>query len=314
MNIVNKPFITTGFHISIDPDQKAEGYCVYRLSVGTKYLIQKGKALFQSAQTIATLIERGCRLKNIPESDPYYKLVSYIDRFRINKGYVTVLADSTSKSHFEILKFEQEQLIKAQKDKKNCLNNSFDAYVPQWINEIEAQKFYQWKGLAQEDAARKRESRKKVLDKVFDITYYNATDKDNRGVFKLVFGEKYYIGRAKLLREGVQRLKKLIKSRLTGETSSGEADYLRAIVAHINASKAKVATCILIKECATIHDLVREEQIALDLAKNDPNCLNIGFHAKPIHNEKDDTLEEYLKTRIIKTKGGRFVKVGVKKK
>lgn len=296
-----EPYITPRFHIKVPMEPKTVGYCLYRLSVGSKYFIQKGKSLVQSAENIATIIERGVRLKNIPDTDPYFKLVNYIGKNRVTKAEVDVWADSANLTQLEILKYEQGKLDEAQND-TDCLNNGFDAYLPKWIDEGEAQKFLQWRGISREEMARKREGRKKILGDLFDIVYYNAADRKKRGVYKLFFGEKYYIGRGKALWNRIYIHKCDIKKRLAGLKETTDLDYMRNVIAHVKETGLKVATCFLIKECVTVDDLVNEEQKAFDLAKNDPNCLNVGFVAKRIHNEIDDT-PDTAKPKILAKKG-----------
>lgn len=299
------PVITKNYHIEVPLDEYYSGYCVYMVKFGVskkpKFYIQKCKQLLQSAQSMASAIERGDRLKNVPETDMFFKIIDYVSKKRVTKAKIEVLGGE-GLSQFELLKLEQEMLDKYIKD-PNCLNNNNTAYIPMWIYEIESQKFLQWKGISKEAAMIKVESRRKKND-IFDIDFYNAADKNKRGVYKLFFTSgKYYIGRSKLLYIRIANHKKEIRKRLTGVKEMVENDYMKNIIQEIRSTGLKIATCYLIKECESVNDLIRYEQEQLDMAKHDPNCLNVGFIAKRTPLEVDDTVEDTRKrpfTRLNK--------------
>lgn len=293
MNRKNEPFITTKYHLEVPIHEYYSGYCVYLVKVGTKFYINKGKALLQSAQHLATSIERGIRLKNLSKGDMYFNFVEYVSKNRVTKGRVIVLGGE-GLSEFELLKLEQETLDKYKGD-DNCLNDSFVSYVPQWMNEVEVQRFLQWKGISKDDLYR-RTAHPRDTENNFTIAFHNESDKKKRGVYKLYFGQdKYYVGRAKLLSIRMSIHRKEIIKRVLGFKEVIENDFLKKVIEEVNSQKLKVATCYLLKECNSVDDLINSEQIELDKAKDDPNCLNMGFVAKRVWGEADDTVEDSLK-------------------
>jgi hypothetical protein len=311
-NHKNTPAITEKFHIEVPLNEYYSGYCVYKAWFGTKYFIGKGKALLQSVQGMAVVIERGLRLRNHDETNMHYHVIAHIIKNSLSRGRVEVIGGEDL-SEFELLKLEQEEINRHIND-PNCLNNNFDAYVPKWISEIEAQKFLQWKGISKDDLNQRAKVRKK--DDLFYIEYFAPEDKDKRGVYKLHFGEgRYYIGRAKILYNRTLSHQREIKKRLAGFTKMGEKDLYLKVIKFISKNKIKSAVCELLKECVTVDELIREEQRYLDIAKADKLCLNMGFVSKRTPNEIDDTVEEARKnTPIVVFKNGKRHFISRKKK
>lgn len=310
-NYKHTPAVTYKYHIEVPIHEYYSGYCVYKASFGDKYFIGKGKALLQSAQAMALIIERALRLRNHDETSLHYHVITHIIRNSVQRGFVEVIGGE-GLSEFELLKLEQEELNKCIDDPL-CLNNNFDAYIPKWIKESEAQKFLQWKGISAEE--RIERARKKTKDSLFDIEYFDPSDKDKRGVYKLYFGQEfYYVGRGKLIYTRMLFHKKEIKKRLSGYTQMTDKDLYVKVIKCINDLNLKVATCRLVKECITVDELVQEEQKELDISKTDKYCLNLGFVSKKIPHEFDDTVEDSRKKPIVITKNGKRIFISPHKK
>lgn len=147
----------------------------------------------------------------------------------------------------------------------------------------------------------------KVRDFVF--VYTNGCE-TKRGVYKIKFGSKFYIGRAKYIET---RMKSHWRE-ITNFFSSGKyapESYYSKICEHLKEEQmAYYFEVDLLEECYTVQDLLIAEQKWLDKYKDNPKCLNVGFKAKKPHNEIDETPEEMKerKTNLgVVTRGGRLI-------
>jgi hypothetical protein len=93
---------------------------------------------------MAVLIERGLRTGITHEADMYYHVIRYISKNRVTRGYAEMIFDGDNVPESELLKHEQELLTRHRND-PDCLNNSFDAYIPKWIPVEQINIFNKWK-------------------------------------------------------------------------------------------------------------------------------------------------------------------------
>jgi hypothetical protein len=107
---------------------------------------------------MAVYIERALRTGVNDNTSLYYHIVAYVKRARIIKATVEVLVkDSFVDREAEMLIMEQT-LLDAHRDDPNCLNNTFDAYIPKWIPAAQVEIFTKWK---QEYEANKKKRNKR---------------------------------------------------------------------------------------------------------------------------------------------------------
>lgn len=142
---LTEPKVTDKFPIEVPTHKYYSNYAVYKIWVGKYFMVWKGKSFLQSAQTIATLIERGLRLPIIDKSNYLYHVVGYIKRARVTRGYVEIvdIADHDDKDWLRFLKTEQE-LLTAHKNDPLCLNNNFSVYIPEWMGVEVKKQFEDW--------------------------------------------------------------------------------------------------------------------------------------------------------------------------
>ena len=130
--------------------------CVFRLYCNDKYVIIKGKSLIGSLKSVHTALENFSKKdrSDWPIDHLYYHFIGYILDQTEEVEYSASLLAMTS-NPYDLLKVEQMQLWENSKD-PNCLNNSFDAYIPTyredlgtygWINRGQYAAFMKWKTL-----------------------------------------------------------------------------------------------------------------------------------------------------------------------
>lgn len=139
--------VTAKYHIEVPLHQVYSTRCIYKVSFGKtkrKYYIGKAKSFLQSCEMMAILIERGLRTQVVHEADMYYHVIRYLTKSRITTAYAEMIHDGDGQPESELLKVEQELLNKC-KDDVDCLNNSFDAYIPKWIPADQVKIFNKWK-------------------------------------------------------------------------------------------------------------------------------------------------------------------------
>lgn len=142
----SKPTITKKYHIEV-PTQTYESVAtVFKIYFGKHYLIWKGKSMLQACQYIAENIERYIRLQKDIETDQLYHVCNHIVKTRCIKGHVKVLENEFTKGDagtidaYKILMAEQGYLNKAKNDPL-CLNNNWQAYIPNWMPKKDVDKF-----------------------------------------------------------------------------------------------------------------------------------------------------------------------------
>lgn len=111
------------------------------------------------------------------------------------------------------------------------------------------------------------------------------------GIYRIWFGKKYYIGRSRCLKNRLTGHENYLYKRLNGlipeEKIHEELDYYQFIFAHVSRVKSiKTAQAEVLEYCDSDYYLWKKENKHLRLAKGDPNCLNVGFEAKPYAEER----------------------------
>jgi hypothetical protein len=130
--------------------------CVFRLYCNEKYVVIKGKSLLGSLKSVNTALENFSKKDRAdwPIDHLYYHFIGYILDQTEEVEYSASLLAMTS-NPYDLLKVEQMQLWENAND-PNCLNNSFDAYIPSyredlgtygWINRGQYAAFMKWKSL-----------------------------------------------------------------------------------------------------------------------------------------------------------------------
>lgn len=148
---------------------------------------------------------------------------------------------------------------------------------------------------------------KKVRD--FFFVYKEGCDK-KRGVYKLTIGKKFYIGRSKYIATRFKQHWKEINKFFTSGKYPPDS-YLKKVFEHLEEDQwSYYFEVSLLDECYTVDELVEKEQKWLDKYNGHPNCLNIGFKAKKITHEIDETPEEQWNRKAntgVVRRGGRLV-------
>lgn len=113
------------------------------------------------------------------------------------------------------------------------------------------------------------------------------------GIYRLWFGEKYYIGRSRTLKYRIKSHRSDINARLAGTYKDPlydpNIDMYQHVIKHIK--KLKGVTLFkaeVLIYCDTDDELVANEQKWFDKVKSDKNCLNYGFEAKPYKKPRPD--------------------------
>lgn len=115
--------------------------CIYKVYAGDKFMIWKGRSFSQSISQAAETIERGLRIPIKPDN-AFAGIVDLVVAHRL--PFLEVEPISYPKSAFDLLREEQEMLWAAKSD-PNCVNISFETYVPAWIPIGDLERFNEWK-------------------------------------------------------------------------------------------------------------------------------------------------------------------------
>lgn len=107
----------------------------------SRYVIIKAKSMIAGVKTFSVELDRRMRLGAKPDSI-YHKVVNYVHRGRVTVFRVEILLES--EDPLELLQREHTELMAGSAD-KNCLNNSFEAMIPQWITQDVVTQFNNWK-------------------------------------------------------------------------------------------------------------------------------------------------------------------------
>lgn len=134
---------------------------LFRVYLGKKYLIWKGKSLLQAVDFIGSGI-RSNLTKELPPEHYLYHVVNHVKKTRVLSGRVEILANDYEKpiggiDGFRLLKDEQIALDEADGDEL-CLNNNEQSYIPlntQYISEKEKERFLNWYAKTRKDGTDK---------------------------------------------------------------------------------------------------------------------------------------------------------------
>lgn len=108
--------------------------CVYKLSYNDRYVIVKTNNHENSVKAIQKALNQFMRHSELQRNPDnlYYHFFSYIEKNENGTFAVEILLEDSNA--YELLKFEQQTLLVATKDKK-CLNNNIEAYIPLYNEE-----------------------------------------------------------------------------------------------------------------------------------------------------------------------------------
>jgi hypothetical protein len=117
----------------------------------------------------------------------------------------------------------------------------------------------------------------------FNIIPKSAEDIDKSGVYKIWFGEKFYIGSTKNSTSRMKSHSNTISSALTNPFFIEETS-VKNIVDHIRANPGMTEAVLeMIHLCEGIQNLVDQEYISLMTYKGRINCLNLSFQSTRNH-------------------------------
>lgn len=94
-------------------------------------------------------------------------------------------------------------------------------------------------------------------------------------VYKLLFGQKYFIWKAKALHQSVKHMAEDIQRKIANGVK--DDDLLRNIVLHCKRARVAVMGVEMIKETPTATEMLITEYDALQKAQKDEMCLNVLF-------------------------------------
>lgn len=103
-------------------------------------MIWKGLSLTQSAALVSGTIHSRLSKSGRP-GDLFENLMNEIQDKRAQ--WVEIEVVKYFDTALDMLKTEYE-LLQKEKNNKNCLNGSFDSYIPQWIPIIQKEDFLDW--------------------------------------------------------------------------------------------------------------------------------------------------------------------------
>ncbi len=127
--------------------------CVYKLWYANRYVIVKCKTIVRSVQNIKSGLDyffKGTP-KGRKDDDFFHEFFTHVQLHPFENFEIEMIF--ASNNPYELLKTEQAELFKAKYDPQ-CLNQSFDAYIPKftqvngkksWINRGYYLNFMIWK-------------------------------------------------------------------------------------------------------------------------------------------------------------------------
>lgn len=133
-------------------------------------------------------------------------------------------------------------------------------------------------------------------------------------VYKLWFGKKYFIWKAKALFQSVDTMSVDIDRRLRNGMKEG--DMYTLVIAHIKRARVTQMEAEAIVFNDNPEELLIAEYEALKAAKGDPDCLNMGFYPylpKWIPESAVKVLEEYIHKKRLAAKSKPRKKAGKKR-
>lgn len=110
------------------------------------------------------------------------------------------------------------------------------------------------------------------------------------GVYRLWFGDKFYIGRTRCLVTRMSAHLSDLNAHLAGKRKVADPalDYYQKIIKHLKSDKKlSVVRVQILQFCKNDDELVATEQKCFDRYVNDKNCLNFGFIATPYKAERN---------------------------
>lgn len=104
---------------------------IYKLTLGSKFLIWKGKSLRQSVDTLCRDIDRLIG-RTVPDDHLLSKAIEYVTRHRIVMCKAEALFQTDDLA--ELINYERDALINS-KENTDCLNVNLEPHIPKWIGE-----------------------------------------------------------------------------------------------------------------------------------------------------------------------------------
>lgn len=104
------------------------------------------------------------------------------------------------------------------------------------------------------------------------------------GVYKLWFGDKFYIGRSRHLNDRLRSHERDLNRRKNGRwwNITGPQDFYQFVIMHLKKNpQINVAYMEVLEYCKTDEELIAAEQKYFDMHEWDVNCLNLGLVASP---------------------------------
>lgn len=116
------------------------------------------------------------------------------------------------------------------------------------------------------------------------------------GIYRIWFGQKYYIGRTRSLKTRIKSHRSDLNARLAGTYKDPlydpALDMYQKVMKHLKTIKdTNLFMVEVLIYCDEDEHLVLNEQKWFDKVKNDPNCLNLGFEAKPYKDPRTDNFK-----------------------
>jgi hypothetical protein len=103
--------------------------CVYKIHMGSKFIIWKALNLKQGAEQVCKDLDRKVRL-GCNTGDFFCRAAEHIKRHRPSELVIEVLLQSDN--HAELIEFETK-ILNDNKDNPSCLNINISPYIPAWI-------------------------------------------------------------------------------------------------------------------------------------------------------------------------------------
>ena len=116
---------------------------------------------------------------------------------------------------------------------------------------------------------------------IYDVVPKKPIEDENIAcVYKIWWRGKYYIGRARNLRQRMATHRADLNRHALLWDDSNPNHYLRHVMNWIIPNDLFWGYYEVVEVCSSEDELVAGEQRQFDLCKSDPNCLNFGFIAR----------------------------------
>ncbi len=149
---------------------------------------------------------------------------------------------------------------------------------------------------------------------------YKEFYRSNSCIYKATFGTKYFLVKAKALKQSVEFLMEDIDRKI--RLGIPEGHIISKVVKHIQSARPASAFIEVLLESTDHGELIYFERKALKAAESDPKCLNISFEPympawiskEKVENYKPnkDTDPAKKTTTLVKTKPAPVKKVKIK--